>query len=138
LELVKGRKYHQKNTFKFMPKRKILSAIVLVTLALPFSVALATETLPWAAATPGLTLPTVAIERTVLRVANVIFYLLALIAFIMVVWGGIVMATAAGDPAKVDLARHMIMYALIAIAVGAISWGLVNLVATYVGGVRTT
>ncbi len=117
-----------------MPKRKLLSALVVVSLALPFSLVLA-ETLPWGGATPRLTLPTVGLEATAVRVANVIFYLLALIAFIMVVWGGVVMATAGGDPAKVDLARHLIMYALIAIAVGAIAWGLVNLVASYIARV---
>jgi|GEM_PF-2168814 len=124
-----------------MAKKGILLALVVLSLAFLFcQVALAgggvTDTLPWGGATPGLTFPTVGLEATVVRIANVIFYLLALIAFIMVIWGGVVMATAGGDPAKVDLARHMIMYALIAIAVGAISWGLVNMVASYIARVR--
>ena len=95
------------------------------------------EKFPWESnVTPSLTLPTTPIEGAVKRIANVIFYATALIALIMVVWGGLTMATAAGDPGKVDLARHMILYALIAIAVGSIAWGLVSLVATYVAQVK--
>lgn len=119
-----------------MAKKKALSILVLGILgSLVASVAFAqttTDDLPWGGASPRFNLPTVGLESTVKRVADVLFYVLILIAFIMVVWGGVVMATAGGDPSKIDLARHLIMYALIAVAVGAISWGLVNLVASYI------
>lgn len=84
---------------------------------------------------PQVRLPTTEANVAVRRVADIIFYATLLIAVIMVVWGGVVLATAAGDTNKVDMARHMIMYALIAIAVGSIAWGVVNLVASYVAGV---
>jgi hypothetical protein len=67
-----------------------------------------------------------------------LFYAAVLIAFIMVVWGAVVLATAAGDPGKVELARRVILYALGAIALGSIAYGLVKLVAGYVGQVEKT
>jgi hypothetical protein len=91
------------------------------------------ETFPFAAASPRFKLPTAGLEPTVVRITNLLFYFIVLISIIMVLWGGVTLATAAGDPSKVDLARHLIMYALIAIVVGAISWGLINLVASYLG-----
>ncbi len=112
--------------------KKALAIFSLLVLFFAQMVFAQDETFPWGGASPRFTLPTVRLEATVKRITDVIFYLLVLIAVIMVIWGGVVLATAGGDPAKVDLARHLIMYSLIAIAVGAISWGLVNLVASYI------
>lgn len=97
------------------------------------------ETFPWdTTSTPRLELPTTSIELAVKRITNVIFYLTALIALIMVTWGGVTLATAAGDPQKVDLARRIIMYALIAIVVSSVSWGLVSMISTYVSNITTS
>jgi hypothetical protein len=71
-------------------------------------------------------------------VFGLLLYAAVLIAFIMVVWGAVVLATAAGDPGKVELARRVILYALGAIALGSIAYGLVKLVAGYVGRVEKT
>jgi hypothetical protein len=96
------------------------------------------EKLEFTGATPGVKLPTRDIEAAVVRIGNVLFYAAVLIAFIMVVWGAVVLATAAGDPGKVELARRVILYALGAIALGSIAYGLVKLVAGYVGKVEKT
>jgi TRAP-type C4-dicarboxylate transport system permease small subunit len=113
--------------------KKFIASILALSLVLPV-ITLATEdSFPFAAASPRFSLPTVSLESTVKRVTDLLFYFIVLISIVMVLWGGVTLATAAGDPSKVDLARHLIMYALIAIVVGAISWGLINLVASYVG-----
>ena len=120
--------------------KKFIASILALSLILPV-VTLGgrdTETFPFSAATPRFKLPTVGLEPTVVRITNLLFYFIVLISIVMVLWGGVTLATAAGDPSKVDLARHLIMYALIAIVVGAISWGLINLVATYLGRLATT
>jgi hypothetical protein len=120
--------------------KKFIAGILALSLVLPV-VALGgrdTETFPFSAATPRFKLPTVGLEPTVVRITNLLFYFIVLISIVMVLWGGVTLATAAGDPSKVDLARHLIMYALIAIVVGAISWGLINLVASYLGRLATT
>jgi len=120
--------------------KKFIAGILALSLVLPV-VALGgrdTDTFPFSAATPRFKLPTVGLEPTVVRITNLLFYFIVLISIVMVLWGGVTLATAAGDPSKVDLARHLIMYALIAIVVGAISWGLINLVASYLGRLATT
>jgi len=96
------------------------------------------EKLEFKGVTPGVKLPQRDIEAAVVRIGNVLFYAAVLIAFIMVVWGAVVLATAAGDPGKVELARRIILYALGAIALGSIAYGLVKLVAGYVGQVEKT
>jgi hypothetical protein len=89
-------------------------------------------------ASPGVELPTTDIEDAVVKIGNVLFYAAVLIAFIMVVWGAVVLATAAGDPGKVELARRVILYALGAIILGSLAYGLINLIAGYVGEVKKT
>jgi hypothetical protein len=89
-------------------------------------------------ASPGVELPTTDIEDAVVKIGNVLFYAAVLIAFIMVVWGAVVLATAAGDPGKVELARRVILYALGAIILGSLAYGLINLIAGYVGQVKKT
>jgi hypothetical protein len=116
-----------------MSKKCLLGLILAVSL-LPFVGVLAqTEVAPWQSPikTVPVTLPAKALDPTIMRIANIMFYALVIIAFIMVVWGGVVMATAGGDPGKIDFARHLIMWALVAIAVGAIAWGLVSMVYGY-------
>jgi hypothetical protein len=41
------------------------------------------------------------------------------------------MVTASGDPGKIETARAIIMYALIALAIGVVAYGLVALVYSY-------
>ena len=114
--------------------KKFIASILALSLVLPVvTLGGDEEQFPFTAASPRFSLPTVRLEATVVRITNLLFYFIVLISIIMVLWGGVTLATAAGDPSKVDLARHLIMYALIAIVVGAISWGLINLVASYLG-----
>jgi hypothetical protein len=77
------------------------------------------------------TLPTVSVSTVLRRLADILFYLLASLALIFVIWGGISFATAGGDPTRIDTAKRMIVFALIGIAVGAIAFGIVNLVVSY-------
>jgi hypothetical protein len=118
--------------------KKFIASILALSLVLPVITSAQDNTFPFSAATPRFKLPTVGLEPTVVRITNLLFYFIVLISIVMVLWGGVTLATAAGDPSKVDLARHLIMYALIAIVVGAISWGLINLVASYLGRLATT
>jgi hypothetical protein len=117
-----------------MNKIKFFASLLLFSLILPvIAGAGEEETFPFQAQSPRFNLPTRGVETTVVRISNILFYFIILVAVIMIVWAGITLVTAGGDPAKVDLARHLIMYALIAIAVGALAWGLVNLVGSYIG-----
>lgn len=55
------------------------------------------------------------------KIADIIFYILALVAVIMIVIGAIQMATAAGDEDKVSSGRKTILWAIIAVIIGALA-----------------
>jgi len=54
-------------------------------------------------------------------VINWIFFTLLIIAVILGVWGGVVIATAAGDPAKLEKGRNFIIFAIIGFAVAILA-----------------
>lgn len=64
------------------------------------------------------------------RIADIIFYILVLIAVIMIVVGGIQIATAAGDEEKVKSGRRTILWAIIAVIIAALARAIVNFILT--------
>ena len=76
-------------------------------------------------------LPTIPVGTAVYRFATLIFYLMAFLALVFIIYAGIVMITAQGDPGKIEQARTIIMYSLVALAIGVIAYGLVALVYSY-------
>lgn len=78
-----------------------------------------------------LTLPTVQIGVIMKRLADVLFTILVFLSVVFVIAGGITFVSAGGDPNRVETAKRMIIYSLIGIALGAVSFGLVNLFYSY-------
>jgi hypothetical protein len=66
-------------------------------------------------------------------IVNWVFWFLLVTAVIFIVMAGFMFVTAQGDPAKVNTARNFVLYALIGVAVGALSKGLLALV-SYITG----
>lgn len=62
------------------------------------------------------------------QLINVILGILAVVAVLVIVIGGIMYTTSAGDMARVNQARNMIQYALIGLVVALLAWALVNFV----------
>lgn len=62
-------------------------------------------------------------------ITNYIFTALIVFAVIMIIIAGFGFLTAGGDPIKAGTARSQLMYALIAIAIGALAKGLVFMIA---------
>jgi len=98
--------------------------LILLILFLPFFVQ----------ATDILTLPTIPIARVMRRLGDVLFYILVLLAFVFVLWGGINFVTASGDPNKIETAKKMVIFSLIGIVIGAVAFGIVNLIYSYLAG----
>jgi hypothetical protein len=67
-------------------------------------------------------------------VINIILYIVGIIAVIMLIVGGIMYATSAGDEKKVTTAKATIVAALIGLAVAILAWTLVNFVFVSIGG----
>lgn len=65
-------------------------------------------------------------RQLVLTIVNYFLYFLGLIATLMVIYGGIMYVTAAGDSEAVDKGKKVIMYALIGIVIILLSFALVN------------
>jgi len=78
------------------------------------------------------TLPTFNIEVVIYRLANILFYLLVLLSVIFVIIGGITIATSGGDPNRVELGKRIIVFALVGLIIGALSFGIVNLFYGYI------
>lgn len=66
-------------------------------------------------------------------ITNYIFTALIVFAVIMVIIAGFSFLTAGGDALKAGTARTQLMYALIAIAIGALAKGLIYMIATLMG-----
>ena len=70
---------------------------------------------------------------------NIINAILAVVAFIctlMIIWGGIVMITAAGSPDKVVMGRQIILWAVIGLVVCLIAYAITNVVLSVTGAVQ--
>ncbi len=100
--------------------------LVFLSLLLPF----------FTQAQPGgiLTLPTVPVATVLKRLADILFYILVGLALLFVVWGGIAFVAASGDPNKIENAKRIVIFALIGIGVGAVAFGIVNLIYSYLTG----
>lgn len=59
-------------------------------------------------------------------VINVLLFIIGLIAVIMLIMGGILYATSAGDPGAVTKAKNTILYAIIGLAVAFFAYAIVN------------
>lgn len=67
------------------------------------------------------------------KIINYIFTALIVFAVIFLLIAAFSWMTAAGDPVKVGQARDKLLYALIALAIGALAKGLVFMVANLMG-----
>jgi len=123
--------------------KKILSGLVLASLLVMPAMALADPPGagdPGGAGMPvgGTNGPGVVVEEELDimnlldTIANWLLTILLIVAAIFIIIAGFYFVTAMGDPAKVATARQFILYALIGVAVGLASKGLVWFVQTIV------
>ena len=70
---------------------------------------------------------------TVYTVTNWVFFIMTIVAVLMVVYGGFVYITAAGDPAKAGQGKSILTYAIIGLAIALIAKLIPSLVRFIVG-----
>ena len=73
--------------------------------------------------------------NAILNVRDWLFTILLIIAAIFIIIAAFYFVTASGNPEQVTKAKHFVLYALIGVAVAAMSMGLINLIKTIVGWV---
>lgn len=61
------------------------------------------------------------LPSTLRMIADILFYILMLVGVIMIVIGGIQMATAAGDEERVKEGRRTILWAIVAVIIAALA-----------------
>jgi hypothetical protein len=70
---------------------------------------------------------------TITNVTNWIFYILTVIVVIMVIYGGFVIVTGAGNPDKLTSGRQILTFALIGLALALIAKFLPHIVMFFIG-----
>ncbi|MDD5738906.1 MAG: pilin [Candidatus Pacebacteria bacterium] len=71
--------------------------------------------------------------NTIYTVTNWVFYILTLVAVLMIVYGGFVYITAAGDPAKAGSGKSILTFAIIGLAIALIAKLIPSLVKFIIG-----
>jgi hypothetical protein len=74
------------------------------------------------------------LRSLVLTIVNFFLGFLGLLAVLMIIYGGVLYMTAAGEQGKIDKGKKIIMYAVIGIIIILLSFALVN---TVLGGAGT-
>jgi len=69
-----------------------------------------------------------AVNKTVQNVIDILFYVIGVIAVIMIIVGGIKYTTSNGDSSAVTSAKNTIMYAVVGLVVALLSYGIVKFV----------
>lgn len=65
------------------------------------------------------------IVRTIIQV---VIYVVGLLAVVMIIIGGIMYSTSAGDPGKVKKAKDTIMYGIIGLVIAVLAFAIVNFI----------
>jgi len=75
----------------------------------------------------------VCLLNTIYTVTNWIFYIMTLVAVLMIVFGGFTYITAAGDPAKAGKGKSILTYAIIGLAIALVAKLIPSLVRFILG-----
>ena len=73
--------------------------------------------------------------KTIRRIAELLFGILAIVAVIFIIIGAFQLMTAQGDATKIETGRTQITYAIIAVIVAAVSWGAVGWILGMIGDI---
>lgn len=75
------------------------------------------------------------LKETIRQIVNLLLGFLGIIAVIILLWGGFMWMTAAGDEGKVDKAKKLIVAAIIGIIIIIAAWSIVAFVFREASGV---
>jgi len=71
-------------------------------------------------------------DSAVLNATNWILGFVGMIAVLMIIWGGVVYLTSAGDEDKARTGKKTLSYAIIGLAIAGIAYALVNVIVTVI------
>lgn len=68
------------------------------------------------------------LEASISDIVNMLLFIVGVIAVIVIIIGGIMYATSAGDPARAKKAKDAILYAVIGLVIAILAYAIVNFV----------
>lgn len=71
-------------------------------------------------------------DSAVLNATNWILGFVGMIAVLMIIWGGVLYLTSAGDEDKAKTGKRTLSYAIIGLAIAGIAYALVNVIVTVI------
>jgi hypothetical protein len=78
--------------------------------------------------------PRVGLLEGLQRIINVLFAILVIVAVIFIILGAYSLMTAGGDQTKIETGRTKIIYAIIAVVVAILAWGVIDFVRRHIEG----
>jgi len=89
----------------------------------------------WNVGDPPEGLPNVGLEKVILNITNWTLGIVAFLAVLFLVWGGVNYVTAAGNEEQIETAKIIIRYALLGLVVAGISYAAVKVIVdVFIGG----
>ena len=72
------------------------------------------------------------IKKPVVRVVNLLLYLVGIVSVVMVIVSGIKMTTSAGNPGAVQKAKTTLIYAVVGLVIAVLAYAIINFVLDFV------
>lgn len=69
----------------------------------------------------------------IVDVINIMLYIVAILAVIMIIYGGIRYTTSGGNQTHVTAGKNSLLYAIVGLIVAILAWAIVNFVASQFG-----
>ena len=76
----------------------------------------------------GLSNQSVSVDSVAKNVVNALLYIIGILAVIMIIVGGVMYTTSAGDQAKVTKAKNIIIYGLVGLVIAILAYAIVSFV----------
>ena len=76
----------------------------------------------------GLSNKSVSVDSVAKNVVNALLYIIGILAVIMIIVGGVMYTTSAGDQAKVTKAKNIIIYGLVGLVIAILAYAIVSFV----------
>lgn len=70
------------------------------------------------------------VQKAASNLVNILLYIIGILAVVMIIFGGIMYTTSAGDQAKVTKAKNIILYGIVGLVIAILSYAIVNFVIT--------
>lgn len=65
-------------------------------------------------------------NKVIHNIVNILLYIVGLLSVVMIIYGGIIYATSAGDSGKVSMGKNTLLYAVVGLVVAVLAFAIVQ------------